>query len=657
MRHILGFALAAISYAGAPTWTGLHPLGTPPSARADASAVYLSTGNQMILFGGNTAGCTSTPSLNDTWALTGANGLTGTPTWTQLVPAGAAPAVRRGHSAVYSSTSDRMIVFGGDSQGCSTLKYSDVWILDHASGATGSPTWFRLDVTGGEPPERSEHVAVYDPTHNRMTIFGGSQGPGDPSQTDAWVLTFADGTGGTPQWTQLAPTGAAPVSNSFSAGTYDPKSNRLTAFGGSVCCTGTATNQVWVLTNANGLGGTPAWIQLGPAGTAPSPRAGAQGNYTRSSNSALYFGGSGTNELWKFAGANGVASSSWSKVTAKGAAPAGRGGVVANPAAAYDTTDNVSIFFGGAGQAGMFNDTWILSAGGSSPGPSGIWVLDTDNHRVQKFNAGGVYQSQFGGFDLPTGITADATGNLYVKDGNHNCQADKFDSKGNSLLQFGACSTYGIGPGIFDNTGKIAADSSGNLWVTSPDFYYMQKYDSAGNYLAIVCMTNVGVPACPVTNPSPVQPMGVASDSAGNIYLTNVYPLPGGYNVVKFNSAGTYVSTFGSSGSGNGQFNDPEGIAIDKSGNIYVADSRNNRIQRFDANGNYLSQFGSAGSGNGQFSYPVGIAFDSTGNIYITDVGNNRVQKFDANGNYLSQFGSYGGGNGQFFAPYGVVVR
>jgi DNA-binding beta-propeller fold protein YncE len=52
----------------------------------------------------------------------------------------------------------------------------------------------------------------------------------------------------------------------------------------------------------------------------------------------------------------------------------------------------------------------------------------------------------------------------------------------------------------------------------------------------------------------------------------------------------------------------------------------------------------------------VGLAFDASGNIYVSDVGNNRIQKFDSHGNYLSQFGSYGSGNGQFFAPYGVAV-
>jgi tripartite motif-containing protein 71 len=297
-----------------------------------------------------------------------------------------------------------------------------------------------------------------------------------------------------------------------------------------------------------------------------------------------------------------------------------------------------------------------------TPGTKGsgeqIYVLDTDNHRVQVFNAKGVYRSQFShSFDLPTGIALDGASNVYVKDGNENCQADKFDSKGKYILPFGTCSSGTIGRGIFDNSGKIATNAAGNVWVTSPDYYYMQEFDGSGKFLKIVCMANVGVTNCPPATSFDVQPQGIALDAGGNIYVTNVYPSQGGFNVVKFNSRGKYLATIGSSGSGDGQFNDPEGIAVDSIGDIYVADSGNNRVEKFNKDGVYQSQFGSQGSGNGQFSYPVGIAFGAGGAIYVTDIGNNRVEKFDSKGSYQSQFGSYGQGNGEFYAPYGIAIR
>ena len=284
-----------------------------------------------------------------------------------------------------------------------------------------------------------------------------------------------------------------------------------------------------------------------------------------------------------------------------------------------------------------------------------IYVLDTGNHRVQIFNAKGVYKSQFShSFDSPTGIAANLS-NVYVKDGNANCEVDKFDSKGKYILQFGKCSSGTIGPGIFDNTGAVATANS-NVWITSPDFYYMQEFDSSGKFLKIVCMANLGLKNCPQATSFDVQPFGIALDAEGNIYVTNVYPSQGGFNVVKFNSRGKYLATIGSAGNGNGQFNDPEGIAIDSGGNIYVADSGNNRVEKFDKAGVYQSQFGSSGSGNGQFNFPVGIAFGTDGEIYVTDVGNNRVEEFDSKGSYLGQFGSYGQGNGEFISPLGIAI-
>jgi tripartite motif-containing protein 71 len=286
-----------------------------------------------------------------------------------------------------------------------------------------------------------------------------------------------------------------------------------------------------------------------------------------------------------------------------------------------------------------------------------IYVLDTDNHRVQTFNRDGVYRSQFRhSFDLPTGIALDSNTNVYVKDGNLHCHVDKFDSNGKFILHFGACEHGTIGRRIFDNVGAVATTATGNVWVTSPDFYYMQEFDGSGKFLHIVCMANVGVPKCSPVTTFEVQPAGIALDGTGNIYVTNVYPFTGGNNVVKFNARGKYLATIGSAGSGDGQFNDPEGIAVDPNGNIYVADSGNNRVEVFDRNGVYQSQFGTHGSGNGQFQYPSGIAFGAGGKVYVTDVGNNRVQVFDSNGTYLSQFGSYGQGKGQFFAPIGVAI-
>src|SRR5688572_25801000 len=96
------------------------------------------------------------------------------------------------------------------------------------------------------------------------------------------------------------------------------------------------------------------------------------------------------------------------------------------------------------------------------------------------------------------------------------------------------------------------------------------------------------------------------------------------------NQVYNYSSQWGGSGTGNGQFNSPRDMAIDASGNIYVSDNANNRVQKFNSSGTYVSQFGNLGTGNGQFNLPRGIAIDGSGNIFVADQDNNRIQKFNS---------------------------
>ena len=88
-----------------------------------------------------------------------------------------------------------------------------------------------------------------------------------------------------------------------------------------------------------------------------------------------------------------------------------------------------------------------------------------------------------------------------------------------------------------------------------------------------------------------------------------------------------YLLGFGSHGTSTGQFFVPEGIAIDSSGDIFVAVLGNNRVQVFNSVGNYINQFGSYGTSTGQFFIPKGIAINASGKIFVSDSENNRMKR------------------------------
>src|SRR5207253_2393428 len=100
------------------------------------------------------------------------------------------------------------------------------------------------------------------------------------------------------------------------------------------------------------------------------------------------------------------------------------------------------------------------------------------------------------------------------------------------------------------------------------------------------------------------------------------------HGVRKYTTSGDYLGSFGSYGVGPGQFIFPHGIVIDGSGNLWVADPLNRRVELLTAGGSYLGEFGSFGTSPGEFNQPLHMALDGRGHIYVTDYQNHRVQKF-----------------------------
>ena len=196
------------------------------------------------------------------------------------------------------------------------------------------------------------------------------------------------------------------------------------------------------------------------------------------------------------------------------------------------------------------------------------------------------------------------------------------------------------------------------------------------------------------------SPWGIALNQSGEVVVTS----PAWNCVSVFSPSGDKLRSFGTKGSGQGQFMHPSGVTVDGEGNILVADSDNHRIQKFKAEGQFLTAVGSKGSlplqfnevrdiaintinnkvyvvdninhhiqvlnsdltfsntigkygrNKGEFKYPCAIACDSTGNVYVADGANHRIQVFTSTGKFLRMFGSRGEGDGELDWPIGITL-
>jgi DNA-binding beta-propeller fold protein YncE len=267
---------------------------------------------------------------------------------------------------------------------------------------------------------------------------------------------------------------------------------------------------------------------------------------------------------------------------------------------------------------GQFWGIWGVAANSSN-----VFVADVLNNRVQKFDLNGTFIRSWGSFcDLSTGqgcLDPDGpAGNLSLGDGqfnmpsgigvdskyvfvvDHNNQTQKFDYDGNFIKRWGSS---GSADGQFKTPEGIAVDkNSASVYVADSGNHRIQKFDKEGQHL------KTWGSFCEVaTAKECVDPDG----PAGNLSL------------------------------GDGQFNYPQGVAIDSnaSNNIYVADSKNNRIQKFDDNGTFIKKWGSVGNGVGEFRRPADVAVDSS-IVYVVDAENDRIQEFNSNGTFIKSWGS-----------------
>ena len=143
-------------------------------------------------------------------------------------------------------------------------------------------------------------------------------------------------------------------------------------------------------------------------------------------------------------------------------------------------------------------------------------------------------------------------------------------------------------------------------------------------------------------------PTGTAINSKEQIVVVE----NGGNCISILTPEGKKIHSFGTAGSGNGEFSNPHDVAVDKDDNIYVADCNNHRVQKFTSEGKFVTAVGGQGSNNLQFYHPFGICFNKrNNNLYVCDQSNHRIQVLSTDLTFKNSFGTSGCANGQFQDP------
>ena len=291
-----------------------------------------------------------------------------------------------------------------------------------------------------------------------------------------------------------------------------------------------------------------------------------------------------------------------------------------------------------------------------------IYISDKSNTRIRKVNTSGIINTIAGqdtiGFSgdggmataakfmSPQGIANDLSGNIYVADG--------FNDRIRKVTPAGIITTFAGGAGgslpataIAINPWGITTDATGNLFVADPDNNRICKINPSGSLTTVAGFnTQNGTDIDgPITTGEFAYPTGVAVDGSGNIYFTDDY----NYFIRKVNTSGIVsiiagIGSYAFSGDGgpatNAQFHAPYDIAVDASGNIYIADANNDRIRKINTAGiiNTVAGGGTGGTGDGgpatdaQLKRPIGVTTDIYGNIYIADANNNSIRKVNTLG-------------------------
>jgi DNA-binding beta-propeller fold protein YncE len=282
-------------------------------------------------------------------------------------------------------------------------------------------------------------------------------------------------------------------------------------------------------------------------------------------------------------------------------------------------------------QAGGGPNLPLAKVGPPAVDPQGnVWVPDASYDQFLIFAPDGEFREAWGSpgsgegqFDFSAassfwgyGAAAfDTAGNIYVVDtGNHRIQ--KFGPDRSFITAWGS---EGSRAGQFRRPSAIVVDEQGRVYVADNGWGTIQVFTDEGSWLAT--WSGLGTPdglAIGRANGNPLDNWGAIA----------IWVADDGSAVIEFSADGERLSTWHWYGTGAGQFLIPVGVAVDNEGRIYVADMDAERVQVFASDGTFLGGWGESGTEPGQFLAPRGIALDGSGGIYVTEQGGRRIQKF-----------------------------
>jgi hypothetical protein len=333
-----------------------------------------------------------------------------------------------------------------------------------------------------------------------------------------------------------------------------------------------------------------------------------------------------------------------------------------------------SIFAGETGVGGSDSTHFNYADDVAIDSTGNVYISDSDNYRVQKFNSAGVYQSTIGAtgvpylidethLNTPWGVALAADGGFYVTE-KSGYRLIKLDANGAQQWTVGEAGVAGSDNAHFGGwwaglEGSPAVDANGRVYVGDTFNSRVQIFNSNGSYYATLGI-GYGQGNYEFNCPADVS----IHPTNGDIYVTDHC----NHRVQVYTSVLTYKGTIGAtnaSGSDNLHFNYPYGVTVDASGNIFVADHDNQRIQKcilltvapgFSCN-TFAGETGISGNDHGHLGGPVAVEVDGAGRVYVADEWNSRIQVFDASGAYLTTIsGSWGISNGDLINPSGLVL-